>query len=206
MGAIKKAHTDIDIDVKDRDEVLALMDHVPASERITEDGIVPHKVGVYFDDIPFDPETGLASITYKTAEDLGYQKVDFLNVHVYDQVKDRTHLRELMARPVRWELFQVPEIVGELFQLGNQISVVLTWAPTNVHQVAMLIAMIRPAKRHLVGCNSWAEIEADIWNYKNTNGKAYFKKAHAMAYAHAIIVQLNALVESLENELAQQDH
>lgn len=195
-----KAHTDIDIDVKDRKVLLSKLDHTPAIERYTEDGTaVPHKSGVFFDDVPMDPSTGLASITYKEAEDLGYQKVDFLNVHVYDLVRDRKHLQELAFREPRWELFQVPEFIGEMFQIGNQVSTVLAWPPTNIHQVAMLIAMIRPAKRHLVGAGSWKQIEDDIWVVP-TDGKAYFKKAHAYAYAKAIIVQLNALVEHLEAE------
>ncbi len=196
----KKFRGDVDIDVKNRKELLDLIPHIPATERIVDGEFVPHKSGVFFDDIPFDPETGLASIEYKKAEELGYQKVDFLNVHVYDKVRDRAHLQQLLRTPVRWELFQVPEIVGELFQLGNQISVVLTWPPTNAMQLAMLIAMIRPAKFHLVQADSWDEIASKIWT-KPTNGKAYFKKAHAVAYSYAIMVQLNALVESLESGL-----
>lgn len=194
-----KANTDIDIDCKDRAKMLELLDCTPGIERYTEDGdIVPHKSGVFFDDIPVDPTTGHASIPYKEAEELGYQKVDFLNVHVYDLVRDRQHLIELKEREPRWELFTVPEFIGEMFQLGNQVSTVLAWPPTNIHQVAMLIAMIRPAKRHLVGASSWEQIEKEIWK-KPDNGKAYFKKSHSYAYALAIIIQLNALVESLEN-------
>lgn len=193
----KIPHTDIDIDVKDRDVLLSKLAHIPAIERYTDGVAIAHKSGVFFDDIPYDPSTGLASVTYKEAEDLGYQKVDFLNVHVYDKVRDRKHLIELSNRVPRWELFKVPEFVGEMFQLGNQVTTVLNWAPTNIHQVAMLIAMIRPAKRHLTSVSTWERVEQEIW-IKPTNGQAYFKKAHAYAYALAIIVQLNALVEELE--------
>lgn len=193
------AHTDIDIDVKDRKILLSKLDHTPSVERFTPDGdVVPHKSGVFFDDIPVDPSTGYASIPYKEAENLGYQKVDFLNVHVYDLVRDRNHMLQLVNSEPRWELFTVPEFIGELFQIGNQVSTVLAWAPTNKHQLAMLIAMIRPAKRHLIGSGSWEQVEQDIW-VKPTNDQAYFKKAHAYAYANAIIVQLNALVEHLSS-------
>ena len=68
----------------------------------------------------------------------------------------------------------------------------------------MLIAMIRPAKRHLIGCGSWDKVREEIW-VKPTNGEAYFKHAHAVAYAHAIVAQLNALIEVLENEPPQSD-
>lgn len=197
--------TDIDIDTKNRDELLSLLEgcYTPATERITDDGLQKHKSGVYFDNIPKDPTTGLASIDYKEAEDLGYQKVDFLNVRVYENVRDRKHLEELLERPVQWEAFTVPEIIGELFQLGNQVSTVLTWPPTSIEELAMLIAMIRPAKRHLIGCDSWDKVREEIWE-KPTNGEAYFKKAHAFAYSHAIVVQLNALIEKLENEANQE--
>lgn len=191
------AHTDIDIDCKNRKELIEKLDCVEAVERYTPAGeSVPHKSGVFFDNIPVDPSTGYASIPFKDAEALGYQKVDFLNVHVYDNVTDRQHLVNLLKRDTPWELFKDPDIVGNLFQLGNQVSTVMAWAPTNVHQLAMLIAMIRPAKRHLVGCSDWTGVEREIW-VKPTNDKAYFKKAHAYAYSYAIIAQLNALVEQL---------
>lgn len=198
---VSQVHTDIDIDVKDRDIILGKLKYIPAIERYTPDGdIVPHKSGVFFDNIPHDPSTGYASIPYKDAEALGYQKVDFLNVHVYDSVRDRQHLVDLSKKEPRWELFKVPEFVGNMFQLGNQVTTVINWAPTNIHQLAMLIAMIRPAKRHLQGYNSWTQVEKEIW-VKPTDGKAYFKRAHAYAYALAIIVQLNATVEILENDI-----
>lgn len=196
--------TDIDIDTKNRDDLLKHFSYVPATERITEDDLIKHKSGVYFDNVPVDPSTGLASIEYKEAEDLGYQKVDFLNVRVYENVRDRAHLKELLERPVPWEAFTIPEIVAELFQLGNQISTVLAWPPKSIEELAMLIAMIRPAKRHLVACGSWQRVREEIWN-KPTDDKAYFKKSHAVAYAHAITVQLNALIEFLENEQPQSD-
>ena len=196
--------TDIDIDTKNRDDLLKHFTYIPATERITDDGFQKHKSGVYFDNIPVDPSTGLASIEYKQAEELGYQIVDFLNVKVYENVRDRQHLKELMERPVPWEAFTIPEIIGELFQLGNQVSTVLAWPPTSIDELAMLIAMIRPAKRHLIGCGSWSRVREDIWE-KPTDGQAYFKKAHSFAYAHAIIVQLNALIEALEKQPPQSD-
>ncbi|AUS02595.1 hypothetical protein NVP2275O_014 [Vibrio phage 2.275.O._10N.286.54.E11] len=194
-----KKCTDIDIDVKNRDDIMQHFDCVPGCERILDDGtIVPHKSGVHFDDVPVDPVTGCASIPYKTAEDMGYQKVDFLNVSAYEHVRDRQHLKELLSRDTPWDAFDVPEIVSELFQLKNQFSVVSIWKPTSIEQLAMLIAMIRPAKRHLQASNTWEEVEGEIWDYsKNKPGQMSFKRAHAVAYAHLIVAQLNALVEHI---------
>ena len=65
--------------------------------------------------------------------------------------------------------------------------------PKTIEQLAMVLAIIRPAKRYLLKQN-WQEIESNVWN-KPTDGSYYFKKAHAVAYAHAIVVQMNLICE-----------
>jgi hypothetical protein len=57
----------------------------------------------------------------------------------------------------------------------------------------MILALIRPGKRYLVG-KSWEEIKADVW-IKPQNDTYFFKKSHSYSYAVAIIVQLNLLCE-----------
>jgi hypothetical protein len=59
----------------------------------------------------------------------------------------------------------------------------------------MILAMIRPGKRHLVG-KTWSEVEADVWIKPNDN-TYFFKKSHSYGYALAILVQLNLIVENL---------
>ena len=39
----------------------------------------------------------------------------------------------------------------------------------------------------------------EVW-VKPSDGSYYFKKAHAVAYAHAIVVQMNLICENLKNE------
>ena len=56
----------------------------------------------------------------------------------------------------------------------------------------MILAMIRPGKRYLVG-KSWSEIEDQVWE-KPDNNTYFFKKSHAYSYAMATIVQLNKIV------------
>jgi hypothetical protein len=60
------------------------------------------------------------------------------------------------------------------------------------------LAMIRPAKRHLIG-ESWNTVMKTIWT-KPTDGEYYFKKAHAVAYATAIVVQMNQICEKISGE------
>jgi DNA polymerase III alpha subunit len=67
--------------------------------------------------------------------------------------------------------------------------------PCSIEELAMCLALIRPAKRHLVG-KTWTEIAGEIWE-KPVNGDYYFKKAHAVAYAHVIVVQMNLICENI---------
>ena len=70
---------DIDIDFGDREQILNLISHTPAKQ-ITNGQVRRHNSGVYVTDIPWDPVNGCAAIDYETAEDLGYFKIDLLNL------------------------------------------------------------------------------------------------------------------------------
>jgi hypothetical protein len=204
MGtSYKKARTDVDIDVKNSKEVIDSLPCIRSVELIKEDGLLVHKSGIHFDNIPVDPVSGYASIQYKEAERLGYQKVDILSQSAYEHVRDREHLKELMEREPDWTLLLVPEIVEQLSQIKKHISLLQLWKPCNVDELAMFIAMIRPGKWQCQSMNSWAEVRATIWDYGTIghdgagNKLRYFKKPHAYAYSLMIVVQLNALVEFL---------
>ncbi len=199
----RKARTDIDIDFKDAKSVIEQLPCVRSTERINETGLYPHNSGVHFDNIPVDPITGFASIQYKDAERLGYQKVDILSQSAYVHVRDRDHLKELIEREPDWELLLVPEIVEELSQIKKHITLLHLWKPSSIDELAMFIAMIRPGKRQCQSMGSWDEVKRVIWDYDSigldAEGKKhrYFKKPHAYAYSLMIVVQLNALVEYL---------
>jgi len=57
------------------------------------------------------------------------------------------------------------------------------------------LAMIRPAKRHLVG-QPWEVVMKEVWT-KPTNKEYYFKKAHAVSYAAACVVHMNLICEQI---------
>ena len=90
--------SDIDIDLADRDQLLKLIDHIPASIR-KGDTIKKHPTGIYITDIPYDPVNEICSLDYEVAENRGYLKLDLLNVHIYKLVRDENHLVELMREP-----------------------------------------------------------------------------------------------------------
>tara|TARA_B100001057_G_scaffold139632_1_gene139301 strand:- start:290 stop:892 length:603 start_codon:yes stop_codon:yes gene_type:complete len=182
---------DVDIDFFDREKALKLFKHTPASI-IKEDKNEKHKTGVYFHSIPKDPISGNASIDYKTAEDRGYFKIDCLNVNIYKNVKDEQELVELMIQEPNWEMLKDKKIVDELFHLNGHFNIVSKLQPKTIEQIAAVLAIIRPAKRSLMYKN-WNEIMQEVW-VKPTDGSYYFKKSHAIAYAQAIVVQMNLIL------------
>jgi DNA polymerase III alpha subunit len=54
----------------------------------------------------------------------------------------------------------------------------------------MFLAVIRPGKRHLIG-RAWKDVSATVWD--RVEGEYSFKKAHAIAYAQLVVVNLNLL-------------
>ena len=92
---------DIDIDLGDRNEILKLIKHVPAMQQV-QDSFRKHNSGVYVTEIPTNPITGVASIDYEQAEQRGYIKIDFLNVSIYQLVKDQKHYLKLMSTEPAW--------------------------------------------------------------------------------------------------------
>jgi len=187
--------TDIDIDLKNRDDVLDKLKHIPAS--IITDSVKKHNTGVYFHDMPYDPSTNLSTINYKEAEDLGYFKIDLLNVNIYEHVKNEAHLNRLLEREPDWDLLLHKEIVQQLFHIHDHYDIVAQMQPRSIDQLAMVLAIIRPAKRPLLG-ESWQSIQKQVW-LKPKDNSYYFKKSHAISYAYAIIIQLNSLCELTES-------
>jgi hypothetical protein len=186
---------DVDIDMANREDFLRLVNHVPASIRNSEGTYSKHNTGVYFQTIPQFPLEGYSAVDYESAEEEGWFKVDVLNNHVYKGVKDEAHLTNLMATEPVWQLLEHEEVVEQLFHIGNYYDLVQQYKPCSVEQLAMILAMIRPGKKHLIG-KTWDEIEQEVWVKPNDNSY-FFKKSHSIGYAMAIVVQLNLLVESL---------
>ena len=180
---------DIDIDFADRSIILDKIQHRVAKL----DSGKKHNTGVYATEIPHNPVDNISTIEHKTAEDRGYFKLDFLNVSIYKDVKDETHLQELMERKPIWQLLEHKDFVDKVFHLSGHDTLLKQLKPTSVQQLAATLAIIRPAKRHLAD-KSWEEIEKEVW-LKPTNNEYYFKKAHAFAYAMSVVVHMNLICE-----------
>lgn len=186
---------DIDIDFHDRDQVLNLIKHIPASI-IEKNEIKKHKTGVYFQNIPVNPFLNIASIDYKEAELRGYFKIDLLNVHLYKDIKNEDHLISLMNKEPIWELLEQDEFVNLLFHINGYGHILKKLKPKSVEQLAAILAMIRPAKRYLID-KDWNTILKEVW-IKPDSSEYYFKKSHSISYAIAIVVQMNLICEQYE--------
>ena len=193
---------DVDIDFFDRDGTLRLFKHAPAS--IIKDGkIEKHKTGVYFHAVPTHPITGHSTLDYKKAEKRGYFKIDCLNVSIYKNIKSEQELVELMIEEPDWDMLKDPKVVENLFHLNSHFNIVSKLEPKNIEQLAAVLAIIRPAKRGLMYKN-WIDILKEVW-IKPTDGTYFFKKSHAVAYAHAIVVQMNLIKKDKYNFSATQE-
>jgi DNA polymerase III alpha subunit len=193
---------DIDIDVSNRDVALEHLQMVPAS--IYRDGkMIKHNTGVYFHAVPIDPITGLCSLSYDEAERSGCLKFDILNVGVYNMIRDEQHLIDLMHGTLDWSVFMEVSFVSKLFHLGNHAELTARLKPRSVEEIAMVLALIRPGKRHLQNkCiqQGFASIRDEIWT--NTEQDGYvFKKSHAISYAMLVYVHANLLIEQSSQQL-----
>jgi len=187
---------DIDIDFADRDVILEKVKHRVAKL----DTGKKHNTGVYVTEIPHNPIDMLSTLDYKTAEDRGYFKLDFLNVSIYKDVRDEAHLKELMEKEPLWELLEQKDFVDLVFHLSGHDSLLKQLKPTSVEQLAATLAIIRPAKRHLAN-ETWQTIHKEVWK-KPTNSEYYFKKAHAVAYAVSVVVHMNLICEQVSAQSA----
>lgn len=185
---------DIDIDFSDRDSALTLFKHIKASRQENEK-LLKHNTGVYFHEVPVNALENVCAVPYDVAEEQGYFKIDFLNVGIYKGVRNEDHLVQLMNTEPLWDLLEQDDFVNLLFHVNGHGSILRTMKPKSIEELAAVLAIIRPAKRHLIG-KDWQTVFDDVWT-KPTSDEYYFKKSHAIAYALAIVVQMNLICESI---------
>ena len=188
---------DIDIDFLDREQALALFKHLRAS-RIDDNKLVKHNTGVYLHEVPMNAVENLCAVPYEEAEERKYFKIDFLNVGIYKGVRDETHLIQLMETEPLWDLLLDDDFTQNLFHVNGHGSILRQSKPRSIEQLAAVLAMIRPAKRYLIG-KEWTTIMTEVWT-KPEKDDYFFKKSHATAYAVAIVVQMNLICEQVSVE------
>jgi hypothetical protein len=185
---------DIDIDVVSNFDSKKIFPGSVKASLYRDEKLTPHPCGVYFQDVPTDPLTGLSAVPYERAEELGCFKIDFLHVHVYDHFTSREEIKELLKYDPDWSLLSIPSVVGQLFQLSKHYDLISQVKPSSVVQIADCLTLIRPQKRYML--KKYLEHPDKIREmlYKSESGDGYaFKKAHAVAYAMVIVLQLHLI-------------
>lgn len=168
---------------------------------VERDMLRQHVVGGYFQKIPKDRITGLAAIPYKTAESLGYMKIDFLHLTLLDKFKSKKDVIDSINTIPNWSLLEDREIVSKLFHISKHYDLVSTVRPKSVETLADVLMLIRPSKIHL---------QDKYINNPNSVKKILYKKeidsdlrrSHAIAYALNIVLQLNSIGKNNESDRA----
>jgi hypothetical protein len=192
-----KFNSDIDIDCADREQILSLIKYIPSSIREGKQ-VKKHNTGIHVTDIPIDYVNNLSAIDHKESEDRGYVKLDLLNVGVYRHVRNESHLIELMREP-DWSLITDRTITEKIIHINRHYETMRRMPEPidSIPRMAMFIAVIRPGKRHLIG-KTWKEVAETIWSRDEQAGYT-FRKAHAIAYAQLVAVNIN-LYEEMPTE------
>ena len=182
---------DIDIDLANRDQLLSLIQATPARQ-VTQGQVRKHNSGVYVTDIPGDPVNDCAAIDYETAEQLGYFKIDLLNMSVYQLVKSPEHYEEMLATEPDWRrLWTDPEWTTQLAHVGNYTELLKSMKPDSIPRMAAFISIIRPGKAHLQN-QPWEHVFASVWDGDVSRGFV-FKQSHAIGYAILVALHMNLL-------------
>jgi len=197
---------DVDLDVKDRERAVSLFNKAIPASQLQEGKLTTHNTGIYFQNIPVDPITGISAFPFDLAEkEFGYFKVDVIPNHVYDLIQTEEELQELLDAQVDWDWFlderfyknQNTKLI--LTHLGNYHDLVCQYPPQSVEDIAILIALIRPRKKYLKG-EAWGEIKNKIWKPLHKEKGYFFKKSHAIAFALLVVVHAQLIARRLNRK------
>jgi hypothetical protein len=184
---------DIDIDMANRDDILNLIKHVPA-RKLHNGKPERHNSGIYVQPIPYDPMVHCSALHFKDADERGYFKLDFLNVSVYQHIKDNDHYNKLLAMDPPWERLAEPAFVNQIIHIANYSAKVAAMMPDTIPRMAMFLSILRPGKQHLIN-KPWKEIAETVWE-KDSDSEGYaFKKAHAVSYSILVTLHMNIINE-----------
>lgn len=182
---------DIDLDFASRETVLTLVRHT-AARQLHQGQARKHNSGIYVTDIPYDPVNGCAAIDYETAEQRGYFKLDFLNMSVYQLIRDPAHYQLLLDQKPDWpRLWHDPNWAAQLVHVGQYARLLASMKPDNIQKLAAFISVIRPGKAHLQN-QPWDLVFASVWDGDDSKGFV-FKKAHAVSYSMLVALHMNLL-------------
>ena len=187
---------DVDIDVNsavDRNQYgVRAMIYNKETERV-----LPHPSGVYLEPVPVDELTGGCAFDYEYGDQNGYMKIDMLTNKTYDLFNSKQHLLDALDAEPDWIRLLDEDFVSKLPHIGQHMDVVRKIRPKSIEELADLVALIRPAKIQYIQSYMTNRTSVRRRLYlKPTDGSAYFKKSHAIAYALMIVAVMNVLDNS----------
>jgi DNA polymerase III alpha subunit len=187
---------DIDIDLPTAFVPKSLFPWTRAS-MVKNGELGPHPCGYYPQHIPIDQITKLAAIPYNEAENLGFGKIDFLHLGVYDYFETREEIDALLEEEPDWGLLLIPSEQVKLFQLAKHGDILTAVKPKCIEELADVLALIRPGKKQLVKLyHSQRDATRRILYAKDESGYS-FKKSHAIAYSLVIVLQLHLITAGI---------
>jgi hypothetical protein len=183
---------DIDLDFADRNKILSLIQHTPARQ-LHQEQVRRHNSGVYVTDIPYDPVNQCAALDYESAEARGYFKIDFLNMSVYQLIRDQAHYDQLLTQEPDWaRLWTDTPWASQLVHVGNYTDLLKTMHPDSIPRMAAFISIIRPGKAHLQN-QPWDRVFESVWDGDASQGYT-FKHSHSISYAALVALHMNLLI------------
>lgn len=190
-----KTTADIDIDVQSTFDPSTLFNVVKAS-RVQDGKLLKHPVGVYFQNIPADPVTGLSAIPHEHTDDYRYFKIDMLHLHILNLFDSKEQIKSLLRKAPDWDILKHESNVVKLFQLSKHFYLVNKMNPRSILDIADCIAIIRPGKRILLDKYIADRVNTRKLLYQKTSDSDY-KRSHAVAYAHIVILQMHLITAGI---------
>jgi hypothetical protein len=133
---------------------------------------------------------------YEEAEELGYFKIDLLNMSVYQLIKSPEHYQEMLDKDPNWSrLWTDSTWAQQLVHVGNYTDLLKSMRPDSIPRMAAFISIIRPGKAHLQN-QSWPDVFASVWDGDNSQGFV-FKHSHAISYAALVALHMNLLSQDV---------
>lgn len=185
---------DVDIDFPLSFDPLTVFPQAVRASMVKDGKITKHPAGIYLQSIPVDTWTNLAAIPYEEAEQLGYIKVDFLHLAILQYFTDKEQIHALVKISPDWSMLEKREIVEKLIHIHKHFDIVSKVKPKSVEDLADILALIRPGKRHLL--QSYLKNKQKIRKvlYQKTEEDDYsFKKSHSVAYALTIVLNMHLI-------------
>lgn len=185
---------DIDIDFKPPFNPKTVFPQAVPASMVRDGELVKHPCGQYFQHIAVDDMTGWSAIPYEEAEVMGFFKIDFLHLSILDYFESKHEIRALLKAEPNWDLLLDEHQVSKLFQISKHHKILTKTKPRSVIELADVVALIRPNKRHLLDdyMRNKTKIRPLLYR-QGPDDKSSFKRSHSLAYASTIVLQLHLI-------------